>query len=201
MKWRSSGSDTCPPSCYENGNYCQSDACQKEKCVSSSVRCLGGTGDFRIALLDTSHTTGKVAGDNWCPTGRGYGNMTKCVESHPFDKMRGYDFRIFPHLSKTAKHEPGQVPCSIYKKESTNLFGKARLGEWGCFATPLGEWTEFSLAVIRLDSRRAEIRMTMNGITYKAEDESPDDVGQIDAIAIGYPNERRYSYVDMGYTT
>ena len=27
--------------------------------------------------------------------------------------MRGYDFRIFPHLSKNAKHEPGQVPCFL----------------------------------------------------------------------------------------
>ncbi len=33
------------------------------------------------------------------PAGVGYKDMTKCVEASPFDKMRGYDFRIFPHLT------------------------------------------------------------------------------------------------------
>ena len=41
--------------------------------------------------------------------------MTKCVSKPPFDQMKGYDFRIFPHLTPKAKHEPGQVPCSIYR--------------------------------------------------------------------------------------
>ena len=29
-----------------------------------------------------------------------------------------------------AKHEPGQVPCSIYRKNKPDLFGKERIGEW-----------------------------------------------------------------------
>ena len=63
---------------------------------------VAGTGDFRIALLDTSEASGKVPGDNWCPAGRAYGDMTKCVDGEPFTAMRGYDFRIFPHLTPKA---------------------------------------------------------------------------------------------------
>lgn len=53
MRWRSSGDNICPASCYAGHEYCQSKSCQEAKCVSKSVNCLGGTGDFRIALLDT----------------------------------------------------------------------------------------------------------------------------------------------------
>eukprot|EP01043_Picozoa_sp_COSAG02_P040419 COSAG02_NODE_3272_length_7033_cov_4.657485_2_plen_154_part_00 len=53
MRWRSSGDNACPASCYAGHEYCQSKSCQEAKCVSKSVNCLGGTGDFRIALLDT----------------------------------------------------------------------------------------------------------------------------------------------------
>merc|ERR1719183_3293559 len=97
--------------------------------------------------------------------------MTKCLGGAPFEKMNGYDFRIFPHLTTKAKHEPGQVPCSIYRKSSSNLFGKSpRLGEWGCFGTPLGAWTRFSLSLKRLSTDRLQVAMTMNGITHEAED-------------------------------
>ena len=44
-------------------------------------------------------------------------DATKCVEGAPFGTMRGYDFRIYPHLGADAKHEPGQVPCSINKQK------------------------------------------------------------------------------------
>lgn len=165
-RWRSSGTNACPASCYNHKeNYCQSETCQAAKCASRSVSCLAGTGDFRIALLDTRAARGRVPGDNWCPGGRDYGVMTKCIESDPFSRMQGYDFRIFPHLTTEAKHEPGQVPCSIYKKEAANLFGKARLGEWGCFGTPLGEWTTLSLFIKRRANDRFEVGMSMNGIT------------------------------------
>ena len=123
MRWRSSGQNLCPascvpspttlrlsqplsstdetlaPSCYAGHDYCQATSCQKAKCASKSVNCLAGTGDFRIALLDTSHSSEQVKADDWCAAGVGYKDMTKCVEASPFDKMRGYDFRIFPHLT------------------------------------------------------------------------------------------------------
>jgi hypothetical protein len=63
------------------------------------------------ALCCSSYSSEVVKADNWCPAGVGYGDMTKCVSGDPFTKMRGYDFRIFPHLTADAKHEPGQVPC------------------------------------------------------------------------------------------
>ena len=170
MRWRSSGDNVCPASCYAGKNYCQSKSCQAAKCVSKSVNCLGGTGDFRIALLDTSHSSDAVKGDNWCPAGVGYKDMTKCVSSGPFPEMRGYDFRIFPHLTADAKHEPGQVPCSIYRKSSPNLFGKSpRLGEWGCFGTPLGEWTTLSLVIKHETKDEWKLSMTMNGVTREAK--------------------------------
>jgi hypothetical protein len=70
MKWRSSGEEKCPASCYSEGNYCQQDACHKTKCQDTSVSCLSGTGDFRIALLDTSHSTGTINNNSWCPEGK-----------------------------------------------------------------------------------------------------------------------------------
>jgi hypothetical protein len=207
MLWRSSGDNVCPASCYAHGAYCQSKECQQAKCVSKSVNCLGGTGDFRIALLDTSEAKGApLSGDNWCPAGVGYGDTTKCITEEPFEKMRGYDFRIFPHLTKDAKHEPGQVPCSIYRKSSPNLFGKSpRLGEWGCFGTPLGKFTTLSLVIERKSKDELKLSMTMNGVTREAEDKvkSTDKTvpKQVDAIAIGYPNGRHYTYVELGATT
>jgi len=202
MKWRSDGMNECPASCFAEKNYCQSSACQKLKCTSKSVSCLGGTGDFRIALLDTSNASGHLQGSNWCPQGVGYKDMTHCLTQQPFVNMRGYDFRIFPHLTKDAKHEPGQVPCSIYRKTSPNLFGKhPRLGEWGCFGAPLGEWTTLQLSVERRSSDRVVVKMTMNGVTYEAEDhvkaDDPSSPQAIDAIAIGYPNGRGYAYVEL----
>jgi len=201
FRWRSSGSNLCPTSCFTDGEYCQSKTCHT-KCVSKSVSCLGGTGDFRIALLDTSNASGTLSGDNWCPAGVGYGDMTKRLTEKPFDTMKGYDFRIFPHLTSKAKHEPGQVPCSIYRKTSPNLFGKSpRLGEWGCFGAPLGEWTTLSLIVKRRSSDRFQLSMSMNGVTYSADDHvSPSDpsaITRVDAIAIGYPNGRGYTFVEL----
>jgi hypothetical protein len=217
MRWRSSGDNVCKPECFAKDNYCQSKECRETKCQSKSVSCLAGTGDFRIALLDTSSATGNVSNSSWCAAGVEYKEMTKCVEGNPFEKMRGYDFRIFPHLTKKAKHEPGQVPCSIYRKTSANLFGKSpRLGEWGCFGTPLGEWTTLSLFLERKKKKTAsdhqpgqsssgsevEVGMTMNGVTYKATDhlsskDTDSNLMQVDAVAIGYPNGRHYTYVDL----
>ena len=134
--------------------------------------------------------------------------MTKCVTGPPFDGMKGYDFRIYPHLTTEAKHEPGQVPNSIYRKSSSNLFGKhPRLGEWGGFGTPLGVWTTLDLVITRLDPRGRggnasfSVAMTMNNVTQQGADSllpsDPTLVKQIDSVAIGYPNGRHYTYVDL----
>lgn len=200
MNWRSSGSDPCPESCVAKGAYCQASAC--DKCKHTDPRCLAGTGDFRIALLDTSNATSDVAGQNWCPKGVGYKDMTDCLVKDPFPAMKGYDFRIFPHLTRHAKHEPGQVPCSIYRKTSSNLFGKhPRLGEWGCFGAPENKWTDLELSVERRSRDTVKVSMTMNGVRYSAEDKlkSSDSSAphQIDAVAIGYPNGRGYGYIEL----
>ena len=91
---------------------------------------------------------------------------------------------------------------SIYRKSSPNLFGKSpRLGEWGCFGTPLGEWTTLSLVVKRESKDEMKLSMTMNGVTREAKDKikSSDKtaIKQVNAIAIGYPNGRHYTYVDL----
>ena len=76
-----------------------------------------------------------------------------------------------------------------------------RLGEWGCFGTPLGEWTTLSLVVKRESKDEMKLSMTMNGVTREAKDKikSSDKtaIKQINAIAIGYPNGRHYTYVDL----
>ena len=161
---------------------------------------MSGTGDFRIALLDTSPGDGdgnstsstSVVRENWCPEGIAYKNMTACVEADPFASMKGYDFRIFPHLTAKARHLPGQVPCSIYRKSSANLFGKSpRLGEWGCFGTELGVFTELSLWVEMTNATSFKVGMRMNGITYEARDSldtNNQSMKAVSAIAIGCKN-------------
>ena len=99
-----------------------------------------------------------------------------------------------------------QVPCSIYRKSSPNLFGKSpRLGEWGCFGAPRGEWTTLTLALELKSSKEISARMSMNGVTREASDKiSAHDatrISQVDAVAIGYPNGRGYTYVELGYPT
>eukprot|EP01052_Picozoa_sp_SAG31_P025236 SAG31_NODE_2200_length_6208_cov_2.781306_8_plen_191_part_01 len=81
VRWRSSGDNLCEPECYDHDQYCQSKSCQKTKCQSKSVSCLSGTGDFRIALLDTTtgqQGHGNVSNDDWCPAG------VKCQTRDPF---------------------------------------------------------------------------------------------------------------------
>lgn len=201
FEWQSSGENKCPSSCYADNHWCYAETSCSD-CRGGSVNCLSGTGDFRVTLLDTHDASGEVTGDDWCPGGRDYGTMTKCVEGEPFRNMRGVDFRIFPHLTTKAEHEAGQVPCSIYYKDAQNLFGKARLGEWGCFSLPLNQPTRFSMYLKRRASTRMEVGMTMNGVSYSTDWDlvSPTDfptLKQVNAIAIGYPNERRYWYVNM----
>ena len=51
-----------------------------------------------------------------------------------------------------------------------------------------------------------KVSMTMNGVTREAEDkvkstEHKTVPKQVDAIAIGYPNGRHYTYVELGAIT
>ena len=90
-------------SCFADGAYCQSEECQKTKCQSKSVSCLSGTGDFRIALLDTSHTAGNVSADNWCPA-------VNTRNSHESSHSREFPLMFSRLMTTGASERPTMLP-------------------------------------------------------------------------------------------
>jgi hypothetical protein len=85
------------------------------------VSCLAGTGDFRLFVGDS-----KTDGAGWVKTSgfakdSSYGGIAKQLAKPPFNKYRGYHFRIYPHVSEKAHsyHDSKtghHVPCGFYLK-------------------------------------------------------------------------------------
>ena len=65
FSWESSGSDVCPSSSW-GGDGCVANKCDS-KSAYESVHCVGGTGDFRIGMFDSTGG-GRVKGSGFCPT-------------------------------------------------------------------------------------------------------------------------------------
>mmetsp|Transcript_19480 Transcript_19480/g.32750 ORF Transcript_19480/g.32750 Transcript_19480/m.32750 type:complete len:434 (-) Transcript_19480:164-1465(-) len=205
--WMSKGKNECDEEYYANGDYCK-----MQKCAHSSVNCLAGTGDFRIGLYD-SKTDG-----SWQIKEDGFANATKysamCrqLEAPPFREYRGYNYRIYPHLSskatsyvhpKTGSH----VPCGFYFKggNEDSIFAKYRLNRRGngCFELPLGAWSVLTLSLKRTSSHSMELVMDMNGFSYTVQHNWEGLSKQaapipkvIDTVVIMYPNGRRYYDVE-----
>eukprot|EP00041_Stephanoeca_diplocostata_P036828 m.1361285 g.1361285 ORF g.1361285 m.1361285 type:complete len:1107 (-) comp24941_c0_seq4:255-3575(-) len=201
LRWKSDGLDECDAKSWHHHGYCKND----EPCMHRSIHCLAGTGDFRIFVGDTAGGE-RVTADNFAPT-TSYSHMDKYLESPPFNGYKGYDFRTFPHVSIDAdRYVPKMsgstaVPCSINRKDSSALFGKARLKYFGCFEAPTGQWTDLILEISEHDKKGYTLAMTMNNVTRSIVDaDMPSELRPkvIDVIAIQYPNGRNYSYVQLG---
>ena len=80
FSWESSGSDVCLKSSW-GGDGCVANKCDS-KSAYKSVHCVGGTGDFRIGMFDSSGG-GRVNGSGFCPTSS-YDGMT-AVSCSPRD--------------------------------------------------------------------------------------------------------------------
>ncbi|KAK3258807.1 hypothetical protein CYMTET_32163 [Cymbomonas tetramitiformis] len=201
MKWKSDGQNTCPAEDWADHKYCKDDF----PCAHTSVNCLAGTGDLRIGLLDTNGA-GYVDKDGFADS-TSYGEVSKILSSSPFSTYKGYNFRIFPHVStKAERYSDGgaHVPCSInFKEKDANVLSDERLALFGCFETPRGQWTDFTLEIRRESSEEIRLKMTMNGIAYEhyhrmdseAKKHAPS---KIDVVVIQYPNGRGYEYFKLG---
>jgi len=163
-------------------------------CIDDDVTCTAGTGDFRAGLFDSSGH-GYVTAD-------GMGG-----ESEIFRGYMGYKFYLSPHVSSKVgrfKDQNGEVHISgsICKRKHPNddtmLLCKnnnyKRLRIDGGFELPLGKFRLWKLRIKRLDSNTLLISITLNGITYTAIDDEPENQPQkIDVFAITFPNARNYT--------
>jgi hypothetical protein len=191
-QWASNGTDECPASTWGLRG------CVANKCSTTdaykSVHCVGGTGDFRIFVGDTA-TSPPLNGSGFCDTDS-YGPMEACLSKPPFSQWRGYNFRIFPHVSSEAEHFPTAVPCGFYKKRSDFIYDSTRIAEDGCFQLPTGVFGTLKLTLTRSGGSEISLAMDMNGHEFAAKDS--DGAGQpdsVDVIAIQFPNGRPYSFV------
>mgnify|MGYP006166293325 FL=1 len=223
FRWRSDGENKCDPFDWSDGKTCScgqklKETCEPGKgtpaCARTSVNCIEGTGDFRIALWDTTAAarTSRPA-DDFCPTSSGDG-LHACM-----DKIgaayRGYHFRIMPHVSTVYEHPKDSEPGGFFAKQnSSDPFDDHRLpGHWPPgpgspsgvfpgFAAARGVWTEMALDIAHVNDTAYELTISMGNATYSYLHVWPaafrkDMPLAIDAFGIWFPNSRSYTYVEL----
>lgn len=219
--WRSDGQNKCDPYDWQDGRTCScgqdiKETCPEGKgtpsCARTSVNCMEGTGDFRIALWDTvSANATHETRDNFVPGASG-------DELHAYmDKLgadyRGYHFRTMPHIATTYYHPKATEPGGFYVKQvgSTDPFEDHRLpGHWGDaqsgvfpgFYVPNGVWDYLELGIERTDTRTYQLSIEMHGQRYEYvhtwDASSATAMPQfINAFGIWFPNSRNYDFVEF----
>ena len=108
-------------------------------CAKTSVNCIEGTGDFRLALMETRRNSnidntnnvdagkgkGGVPTDNFCPT-TGGDNLHACIDQIGAD-YRAYQFRFMPHVGTTYVHPKDSEAGGFFRKQnSTDPFDDHR---------------------------------------------------------------------------
>ena len=222
FRWRSDGQNKCDPFDWQKNKTCSCGQKLKEtcapgkgtpSCAKSSVNCIEGTGDFRIALWDTSAAVGARPQDDFCHGASG-DEMHACMDKVGAS-FREYQFRTMPHVATKYFHPKDSEAGGFFAKmNSTKAFCDDRLpGHWGKgpgtqsgvfpgFAVPRGEWVDMELKVSRKTVDTYEISVAMGVAKYSylhtwAPLDTKDRPTQIDAIGIWFPNSRSYSYVDL----
>jgi hypothetical protein len=131
LRWMSLGQNTCPADNYSDGKYCKGDW----PCAHHSVNCLAGTGDFRIGLFDSlTEEAGYITDDGFADANQ-FAELNRQLSAPPFDKFRGYHFRISPHVSVNAREytDPdtgAHTPGGFYVKRDprSTLFSDTHVG-------------------------------------------------------------------------
>ena len=210
------------PDCYENEyglttlqeNYCPD--------FRSDVRCISMTGDFRMALMDSSE------GDYIYDDPYGFRNEAFC-------SYLGYQWRFHPHIcSDSARRDPvcfasENMTTSAWWRDNPDggptedgltsghtltvdaggdktfndrIYGPAE----SCFGLPPGEWTPEDKP-LRMRITRDPNGNNMDEIKWEfwfmddyhsvKNSGSSNQPQKIDSIAIGYPNLRRYKYLKL----
>eukprot|EP00958_Prasinococcus_capsulatus_P002492 scaffold212_cov404-Prasinococcus_capsulatus_cf.AAC.18 len=130
------------------------------------------------------------------------------LAQYPMSLFRGYNFRIFPHVSSLAAQyrdpESGtHIPCGFYAKHSTEMFDKQRIGSsFGCFEAPLKRAVQMEVVFERLERNRFFLGLSLNGRTISKihqwkEIDTHNIPEVIDAVGIQYPNGRNYHYIRL----
>ena len=204
FRWRSDGANKCDPFDWADNKTCScgqkiKETCDPGKgtpsCAKTSINCIEGTGDFRVALWDTSaspinadatsrgNSLAKVFGsarlsDDFCHGASGDG-MHACMDKIGA-KFREYQFRIMPHVSQSYFHPKDCEPGGFFAKiNSTETFCDKRLpGHWGKgkqsgvfpgFGAPRGEWVNMQLKVVRKATATYHISVAMGSAKYSYE--------------------------------
>ena len=165
-------------------------------CFDDDVTCVAGTGDFRMGVFDAD---GEYVTDDGMGTG-----------SSIFSGYKGYRFRMFPHTSKSSRgfvcqgesHSAGSIDKRT-QIDSSSLVSinnyYTRLRDFRGFALPLGQFSLLSIRMERTSSSRVEVSITLNGVTYSANDTNSSNQPQkIDVFAIMMPNGRPYDLITLG---
>mmetsp|Transcript_21376 Transcript_21376/g.40811 ORF Transcript_21376/g.40811 Transcript_21376/m.40811 type:complete len:392 (+) Transcript_21376:1-1176(+) len=205
--WRSSGSDDCEDASFEEGGFCKG----SWPCAHQSVSCLAGTGDFRIGLFDSiTGQAGETVNADGFADALTYRAMEKQLSRHPFGTYRGYHFRIFPHVSRSASSyvhkETGRHSVEMfYTKNARSLFhgNSIPADVLGGFEAEPGEWSTLTMTLRRETEYRVHLSIELNNITYSTAHSWTSNTAfnhwnpnVIDTVAIMFPNRRRYFYVE-----
>ena len=177
--------------------------CRERLCHDDCVICLAGTGDFRMALLESTN-------------GRYITKDKEGLESDVFRGWRGYQWRFSPHLQASEPKRWYEPKPDGSRESHTNLrFWKRSAPDersllsskksWstmgyepfaGGFAVPQNEFRLLSFRLKRESKNRIIVSITLNGKTFARVDNDPaNQPERIDVFAIHMPNARPYDKV------
>lgn len=177
--------------------------CRERLCHDDCVKCLAGTGDFRVGLFDAAN-------------GRYITSDGAGLESDVFKGWKGYQWRFSPHLQATEPKRWYEPKPDGSRESHTNLRFWKRVSpleesllnsraSWstldyepfaGGFAVPQGKFTDFAFRLERLSETDVKVSLTLNGKTFSRSDGNRSNQPEkIDVFAIHMPNARPYHEV------
>ena len=197
--WTSTGDVDYSCECYKDYNpdpdiydYC------------TDIRCVGGTGDFRIGLFDSAGK-GYITADNMG------------VNNEIFRDYLGYHFRVFPHVpqdapSRFTEHKTGggsesHTNTSIWERNkpyqnsallsNSNSWNRIDQPLTGGFGLPVGGSSLLTIQLQRFSATQVRMSISCNGKTWTKYSETPSVIpDKIDVFAM-YSNSGEYDYVRL----
>ncbi|TFG49124.1 MAG: hypothetical protein E4H40_03490 [Candidatus Brocadiia bacterium] len=158
---------------------------------------LSGTGDLRVGLFDSN----------------GVGHIDRDKTGYKNDKWQsylGYCARICPCLPVDIEREHSDAIPGKFMKRSNKMGDDVRKSlvqtagpytrsrDLSGFGLELGKFSRLILRIERKAENTLEFSVTLNGITYIYVDDEPKlQPKKIDALAIYYPNPKKYTSITL----
>ncbi len=191
------------------------------------LRCLAGTGDFRLGLFDSGNSR---VGDDSC---EGNDKKTNCRDGNEIEKgfnnYKGFQVRIEPHLSAGFMNRPGRLlevntgephnNLSLWTRikpgvnglmsdecQAVDHCGNSKQNGYGTEPTswgpnmPFGEARRLTITATRTSTENFVATVSLNGVSRQLSGRFPSSMQpvRIDTFALTYTNSsRRYSYVEL----